>query len=165
MPTLPTRRPRALLIALLLAAGCESDGTTPVGPGPSPLLPIADGNWFLNSVNSSALPAKVSERFIGVTLEEVYVDSAQLVINNFTDSYQQRYWTRVMHSGVEDRREFVYDEGLFSIGSGAYVFNSTVRSRTFTLTTPGLTLVRSAEQMATHNGADVVAGDYARTRP
>lgn len=166
MPTSQLRRLRALpLLLVLLAAACEADGSGPSGPPVTPLLPIGDGTWYLHTANSVALPAKVSERTIGVTIEEVFVDSARLWFDNFSGSYQQRIWIRVNHTGVEDRKDFVFDEGLFSLGSGAYVLNSAVRSRTLTVTTPSATELLTAETMAFHSGADLVAGMYRRTPP
>ncbi len=155
-----------LAVPLLLAViACGDDvGPTPPPPGGT-LISIEDGTWYLQTADGETLPTKISERFIGVTLEEVFLDSAQLTVDSFDGRYAERYWLRVNHTAVEDRREFVYDEGSYAEGSGAFVFNSTVRARTFTITTPSATELLVVEPMLFYPGATSIEGVYRRTRP
>ncbi len=164
MPT-PLVRPLGVALAvLLLASGCgEDDVVAPPPPGGG--FPLTLGTWHMHAVNDTALPARVAVRFVGVTVEESFVDSAQLSVDPFEQTYVQRYWLRVNHTGVLDRQEFVYDEGSFVPSAGGYTFASSTRVRTFSVTVPAVGQVTTTEPMVFFVGATPVTGTYRLSRP
>lgn len=164
MSRLPSRRTAAALLLVSLLAACGDDeGSGPLSPNPP--QPIAEGAWYLHTVDGAALPTQISDRFVGVTQEQIFLDSARLEVDYVTGRYEQRWWTRVLHTGVLDRREFVYDEGTFAETGAYFTFTSTVRTRAFTLTVPTATDVVTTEQFVFFAGATVKTGTYRQTRP
>jgi hypothetical protein len=164
MPRLhPARRLACLTLVLLLVACDEGENGTPLEPPPP--RPIAEGTWYMHAANGQLLPTRISDRFIGVTQEEIFVDSAQLSVDYVTGTYRQRAWTRVNHTGVEDRREFIFDEGTFAQEPSGFTFSSTTRARTVTIAVPDATKLESTETLAFHAGAATLTGTYRQLRP
>ena len=156
------KRHLILFLALAGVASCEvGPSTTPFGlPGT-----LVSGTWYLNTANDSTLPVKISERRVGVTLEQVYLDSAQLTVYGVGGAWDQRYWIRVDHSGIEDRKEVVLDLGTYAPDGAIYVFTSSVRNRVFELNARALFAVTTVEPMVAFAGATPVRGFYRDTRP
>ncbi|MHB1298428.1 MAG: hypothetical protein ACYC0B_07875 [Gemmatimonadaceae bacterium] len=149
----------ALAVAALLAACGDTPAITPP-PGPTPL---PAGTWYLHSANGLELPAEIARRFIGVVDEQTILDSARLVVNG-GGTYEQRYWTRVLHIGVLDRSDVVIDFGSWDESGSANAFTSMARARTFTVSVNSTTQVTSNEPMVFFPGAVNVTGVY-RTTP
>lgn len=162
MPDIKLRTLLPLLALVSTLAAC-ADGpgtiTPPVG------LPISSGTWYMHEANAEALPARISDRFIGVVYEEIFVDSARFEIDAAAGTWEQRFWTRVDLQQVEDRRDFVFDQGTFFTAGSVYTFTSTVRQRAFNVQVAGATQLLTDETMAFHTDAPRVLGLYRTTAP
>lgn len=162
---MPLLRSRRVLFAVILAVGlaaCEDGGgtTTPPTPG-GPLIP---GTWYMHTADGDTLPAKISERIVGVALEATMLDSAQLVVNADL-SYEQRYWIRVLVTGTLDRSDVVLDEGNFASEGLGYRLTSSLRAREFTLVVPSLGNITTSEQMVFFaNNPPITTGTYKLSR-
>ena len=156
------KRQLILILALTAVASCEvGPSTTPFGlPGT-----IVSGTWYMNTANDSTLPVMISERRVGVTLEQVFLDSAQLTVYGVGGAWDQRYWIRVNHSGIEDRKEVVLDIGTYAANGAAYAFTSSVRARVFALTVRSPFALSTVEPMVAFTDSTPVRGFYRGTRP
>jgi len=163
---MPLLRPRSVLFALILTAGigaCEAGGitTTPPTTG-GPLIP---GTWYMHTADGDTLPAKISERIVGVALEATMLDSAQLVVNADL-SYEQRYWIRVLVTGTLDRSDVVLDEGTFGSEGLGFRLTSSLRAREFTFVVPSLGNITTSEQMVFFaNNPPITTGTYKLSHP
>lgn len=163
MPTLRTRA-RLSLIGLVVALAC-GDGTGSSGPPPTP-GPLESGPWYLHTANGDPLPAKISERIVGVALEETFVDSARIDVDLNAGTWEQRYWIRVLVTGVLDRQEVVIDFGDYAIGPGmTYLFTSDVRTRSLVIGSVTSLSFVSTEPMLFYVDAPDVTGLYRTTPP
>lgn len=154
-------RALAVLCLALSVAACDEDtGTTP----PPVDVPLPPGTWFMHSANGLALPAEISRRFVGLVDEQTILDSARFTITGLGD-WEQRYWTRVLHIGVLDRRELVIDEGTWASAGGINTFTSTLRGRTFGITVIDDDEIVSDEPMVFFPNAINVTGVYRTTPP
>jgi hypothetical protein len=162
MPDIKLRTLLPLLaLATTLVACADGAGTTtpPVTP------PLVGGAWFMHIANDTALPARISERFIGAVYEEIFLDSARIVIDDVAGTWEQRYWTRVNLQQVEDRRDFIIDEGTFVLTGATYTLTSTVRNREFSIVVWTPFQFETQERMALHTGAPIVEGLYRNSPP
>lgn len=162
MPDIKLRTLLPLLALATTLAAC-ADGSGVVTPPAA--APISTGTWYMHEANSEALPARISDRFIGVIFEEIFVDSARFEIDATAGTWEQRFWTRVNLQQVEDRRDFVFDQGTFVPAGSVYAFTSTVRARAFNVQVINATHFRTDEPMAFHTGAPSVVGTYRTTAP
>ena len=162
MPDIKLRTLLPLLALATTLAAC-ADGSGVVTPPAA--APISTGTWYRHEANSEALPARISDRFIGVIFEEIFVDSARFEIDATAGTWEQRFWTRVNLQQVEDRRDFVFDQGTFVPAGSVYAFTSTVRARAFNVQVINATHFRTDEPMAFHTGAPSVVGTYRTTAP
>lgn len=132
-------------LILAFAVACDGPGTAapPVIPGPGAVVP---GTWYMHAANGTNLPAVISDRFIGISPEQTFLDSARLLIS--TDgSYKQRYWIRILITGSLDREEVVLDEGFWTSFGDDNRFRSFVRDRTLSVGFPAPGRVRTSEQL------------------
>lgn len=163
---MPLLRSRRALFAVILAVGlaaCEDGSitTTPPTTG-GPLIP---GTWYMHAADGDTLPAKISERIVGVALEATMLDSAQLMVNADL-SYEQRYWIRVLVTGTLDRSDVVLDEGNFAPEGLGYRLTSSLRTREFTFVVPSLGNITSSEQMVFFaNNPPITTGTYKLSHP
>lgn len=157
------RSVRRFAIALGVAAlgACDEEGTT---TPPPVLVPLGDGTYYMHSANGIALPAEISRRFIGVVDEQTMLDSARIEVVS-GGAWRQRYWIRVLHTGVLDRSEVVIDEGTWAVSGNLNLFTSTIRTRTFNVGVDDATRFASDEPMVFYPGAPRVLGIYRTTRP
>lgn len=159
-------RTRQLLLAFLLPAAiaaCGDSGavTTPPVTG-GPLIP---GTWYMHFANGDTLPAKISERVVGVALESTMLDSAQLVINSDL-TYSQRYWMRVLVTGTLDRSDVVIDNGTFGAEALGFRLTSSLRARAFFMEVPSLGSLTTTEQMVFFvNAPPLTTGAYKLSHP
>ena len=148
--------------ALLVLAGCESDGGTAPPTLGGPLIP---GTWYMHSADGEALPAEISVRPTGVAQEKTIIDSARLEIRADL-TYSQRYWARVLLNEVLDRREVIIDEGTFATEHTGFRLSSSLRTRLFTMFVPTLGTLNTSEQMVFYEvDAPITSGVYRLTRP
>ena len=146
-------------------SACDGGGTlAPVPSGTPTNRPLIPATYYMHTADGEALSAEISNRFIGVSPETTILDSARLLVSG-NNTYQQRYWYRVMITGTLDRSELVIDEGSWRAAQVGYVFTSTLRNRTFGVTVPSLGTILSSEQMVFFNGAPLTEGFYRLTRP
>ena len=108
---MPAAKLRTTVVALLLTAAVAACGADVAPLPPAGPQPLPTGTGYMRTANGLALPAKISERFISVTFEEIFLDSAKLEIDGSRTQYVQRYRTRVNHNGLQDRAEFHVDAG------------------------------------------------------
>lgn len=156
-------RPRTFIAALCsILAACDSNGTSTSPPIGGLLSP---GTWYMHQADTLPLPAEISVRTVGVAQERTLLDSAVLVIN--TDlSYEQRYWTRTLVTGVLDRTDAVVDYGTLAGTPGGYTLSSSIRQREFLLTVPVTGQVTTFEQMLFFASDTVITqGTYRPIRP
>lgn len=118
----------------------------------------------MHTANGTNLPAQISDRFIGVSPERTFLDSARILINS-NGQYQQLYWIRVLISGNVDRTEVVLDEGIWTTFGGSNSFRSFLRNRAINVVFPTAARLESTEQMLYWSGAPLVSGVYLLTRP
>jgi hypothetical protein len=119
----------------------------------------------MHAADDDTLPAKISERIVGVALEATMLDSAQLMVNADL-SYEQRYWIRVLVTGTLDRSDVVLDEGTFSPEGLGYRLTSNLRAREFTFVVPSLGNITSSEQMVFFaNNPPITTGTYKLSHP
>lgn len=158
-----TQSRRVLLsFAALGVLGCSDSGAVGI-PAPQPVT-FAPGTWTLVSANGLDLPASISTRSISFVEEEVLLDSARLEIaqNGF---YEQYLYLTVTHDGTVDRTEVVFDRGTWGPPfSATYVFNSTIRTRVFSLVPRG-DQIETAEPVLYFVGAPLVTGRYRLRTP
>lgn len=155
---------RALLTAVFFVGSVSCGGGNSAPSGPPVQLPVSSGTWYLHTANSLALPAAISDRFIGVSPEQTLLDSARLLVNS-NGSYQQILWMRVMINGSLDRAEVVLDEGVWSTFAGQNSFHSTVRQRLINASSPTPDVIATSEQVLFWTGAPLISGVYRRSRP
>ena len=165
-PLMPLLRSRRLLLAVILLAGvaaCSDQGTIIVPPSTGgPLIP---GTWYLHTANGDTLPAKISERIVGVATETTRLDSARLLVNSDL-TYEQRFWIRVFVTGVLDRTEVVTDNGTFGSEGRGFRLTSSLRARDFTMVVPSLGSLTTTEQMLFFvNNPPMTTGAYKLSRP
>lgn len=162
MPAFRSVRTFALALCAFALVACGDDVTPPPPPG-TVLLP--PGDWFMHSANSVSLPgAEIARRLVGVTDEQTLLDSARIEVNA-SGTWQQRYWTRVLHDGELDRAELVIDEGNWTTSGNQNHFVSTLRARTFVIVANSDVRINSSEPMVSFANAPVVAGVYLTIRP
>ncbi len=163
---MPLLRSRRVLFAVILAVGlaaCEDTGI--ITPPPTTGGPLIPGTWYMHSADGDALPAKISERIVGVALEATMLDSAQLMVNADL-SYEQRYWIRVLVTGTLDRSDVVLDEGNFASERLGFRLTSSLRAREFTFVVPSLGNITSSEQMVFFaNNPPITTGTYKLSHP
>jgi len=163
---MPLLRSRSVLFAAVLALGlaaCEAGGVTATPPTTGgPLIP---GTWYMHTADGDALPAKISERIVGVALEATMLDSAQLVVNADL-TYEQRYWIRVLITGNLDRSDVVLDEGVFASEGLGFRLTSSLRAREFTFVVPSLGNITTSEQLVFFaNDPPITTGTYKLSHP
>lgn len=162
MPALPSHR---LLLAVILTAGIAACGDQSVTTPPVIGGPLIPGTWYLQTANGDTLPAKISERIVGVAQEATFLDSARLTINA-DQTYRQRYWTRVLVTGTLDRSEIVIDSGTFAAAGTGYRLTSGYRAREFTIVVPVLGSLTTTEQMVFFaNNPPLTIGSYRLSPP
>ena len=145
------------LVAATLACG---DDTT--APAPIALVRTV---WYLHEADTTALPARIHQRTLGVILEETYVDSAELSLTA-QDTYEQTIYLRIEHNGLPDRSEIVIDRGLLTAEGAGYRLTSTMRTRDFTLRTSATGVLDSEEEMLfLESGRPLTLGRYRLIRP
>ena len=116
---------RYAVIALLASATLGCGEADPAGPPPIPGL-LIPGTWDMDEANNENLPTRISSRLISVVQEEVFLDSAQITIDE-NNAYVRRAWVRVFYAGTLDRSDVVTDEGFISVVSpGVFQFASTM---------------------------------------
>ncbi|MCE9602899.1 MAG: hypothetical protein K8S21_11900 [Gemmatimonadetes bacterium] len=150
----------ALVLALIVGCGDgTSGGVTPPITGS-----LTEGTWYMHQANGTDLPAVISTRFVGVAVEETTLDSARIVIDG-NSGWEQRYYMTITLTGIIDRREVVFDKGIWGDGGPGFTFSSSVRVRSFSasVTTPGV--LSTVEQMLFFTAAPAVSGTYRLTRP
>lgn len=146
--------------ALALVAGCGDE----VAPTPPVDVPLAEGDWFMHRANDLDLPAEVARRFVGVIDEQSVVDSSRVRV--FGDgTWEQRFTVRVLHNGVLDRTDVVFDQGSWSAVGSVTTFTSNLRARSFTMTAVAADQAFSSEPMVFFANATNVAGVYRTTPP
>lgn len=161
--TLPDSR--RLLLAVILTAGIAACGEQSVTTPPVIGGPVIPGTWYLQTANGDTLPAKISERIVGVAQEVTFLDSARLIINADL-TYQQRYWTRVLVTNTLDRADFVLDFGTFTASGSGYRLTSDFRAREFTMVVPSLGNLTTTEQMLFFaNAPPTTTGRYRLSPP
>lgn len=150
--------------ALLVVAVACGDVTAPGVPVLEP-KELTSGTWYMHSADGEDLPAKISERNVGVALEETFVDSARLVVS-VNGVWRQSYWIRVNVSGNLDREELITDEGIWGPPfSAVYGFTSSIRARAFSVTVVSDDEITSSEKLLFYVGASAVTGVYRTARP
>jgi hypothetical protein len=162
MSLLATRNAVLAIALIAMATSCGPDSiATPPATTPGPLIP---SDWYMHEANGSALPTAIADRFIGISPEQTMLDSAILTIRA-DNTYREVYWLRILISGQLDRSDFVADEGTIAVSGTAYLFTSTTRSRSISVTVPSLETVLTVEPMVFFNGAPLTYGTYKLTRP
>lgn len=148
-----------LATACIVITACGDDSPMATLPLPSP---IPGGEWRLQSANDLSLPAKISERSVGVAIEESYLDSAKIFINDTTGTWEQRAWIRVLHMGVEDRRDLMIDMGYYQVNAAGtnFSFSSDIRSRNYDALLLSPALLRTSEPLLFYVGAEPIIGLY-----
>ena len=122
--------------ALLLAFAVACDGTGTAAPPDIPGLgAVRPGTWYMHAANGTILPAVISDRFIGISPEQTFLDSARFLVDP-NGTYQQLYWIRVLVTGTLDREEVVLDQGFWSSFGGDNQFRSLVRPRALSVGFP-----------------------------
>lgn len=162
---MPAAKLRTTVVALLLTAAVAACGADVAPLPPAGPQPLPTGTWYMRTANGLALPAKISERFISVTFEEIFLDSAKLEIDGSGTQYVQRYRTRVNHNGLQDRAESLVDAGTIAQTGNTYTFTSSQQARTFTVTVLSAAQFRTTEPMVFHTDATPVTGIYQATPP
>lgn len=153
---------RVLAIALTFGAlgACEDEGTTT----PPVIPPLGAGNWYMHSANGVDLPAEISRRFIGLVDEQTFLDSSRIEVFS-TGTWEQRYYLRILHTGVLDRADVVSDEGTWAVIGNLNEFTSSLRPRTFEVGVADAFMFASDEPMVFFPGAPNVIGIYRTTKP
>ena len=157
-------RPRPLLIVLACAwfsVGCEAGALSQPPVAPGVLIPA---KWYLHEADTSRVPALISSRFVGVSLEKTFVDSAVIEIKN-DSTYTQRYWIRVLVNDSLDRAELEIDEGDVSATGADFTLTSRLRARTFRFSVISFGAVSTTESFAPYIGAPLNTGRYRLNRP
>jgi hypothetical protein len=156
---------RVAAVGLLLAA-CNSD--TPVAPGPTPAPPVPQpppalqvGTFDLTQADGQTLPAYIAHRTVDGVLEQVYVDSARLVVQD-DGRFEQRIWMRNFRNSAFSHRETWVDAGTWRRNGNAYDFASVSGSRALTVRTATSPVLQVTERMAAWPGAGLVVGVYSR---
>ena len=155
------------LIALGTAlAACSED--TAVGPSPTPATPPpppppAEQVRTIDQKpgEGQALPAYIAHRMVNGQLEQVYVDSARLVVTN-DGRFQQSLWTRTLRDGAFSHRDNWIDAGAWRLAGQTYVFTSNGGSRQLTVRTATQPVINVTETMVGWPQAGVVIGIYSR---
>lgn len=161
----PLQSRRLLLAAILTVGVAACDDKTGVTPPPTTGGPLIPGTWYMHEANADTLPAKISERIVGVALEQTYLDSAQLIVNADL-TYSQRFWTRVLITSTLDRSDVVIDNGTFGSEGQGFRLVSSVRARQFTMVVPALGRITTSEQMVFFvNAPPLTTGSYQLSRP
>jgi len=159
-------RATSLVLAVSLLAGVSAcnPSTEPIAP-PGTGGTLYTGSWYMHEANGDPLPAIISERVVGVAVEKTVLDSSILVLNT-DDTYEQRYWTRVLVTETLDRSDFVIDQGTYAAEGLGYRFTSNFRAREFTMLIPTIGFVETTEQMLYLAGAPrLTLGTYRLSRP
>ncbi len=152
-----TRLTASLLLAVLAACDPASAPLTPpLEPLPPPLTP---GVWHLVQADGQPLPAYVAHRLVGGQLEQVYVDSARIELD------QQGRWTqsifrRVLRDGQLQYREVWFDQGVSTPSAETYTFTSNGGSRVATVNNRTAGRLDVIEPMVVWPGSGLVASRY-----
>jgi len=159
---------RSLVIGATLAA-CNSDSTTaPVDqvPPPPPPPALQVGSWELEYAEGQPLPAYIAHRVVDGVLEQVFVDSARLVVQP-EGRFEQRIWMRTLRGGAHSHRDTWVDAGSWRREGDGYAFASVGGGRTLSVRPSGSpqTVLRVTERMVGWPGAGLVVGTYALRPP
>lgn len=157
------RLARAVAVSILAIAmlACGDSGGATGFPG---VTSISPGVWYMHSADSAPLPAIIGERLVGLAQEQTILDSAQLSVNAL-GRYEQRYWLRILISGALDRSDLIIDQGTWALETNVFVFSSTIRTRTFAVSSSAPGFLASQEQMLFHTAAPITSGTYRLFRP
>lgn len=147
-------------------AACREDPATgpspqPVPPPPPPPPVLQTGTFDLTMAEGQALPAYIAHRLMDGRLEQVWVDSARLVVTT-TGDYEQRIWTRTLRDGVLHVRDTWVDGGSVRLVGQTYIFTSRGGGRQLTVRTALAPVLNVTETMVGWPQAGVVVGVYAR---
>lgn len=157
--------PLFVLGAALAACAEESavgPAPTPPPPPPPPPPPVLQvGTFDLTMAEGQALPAYIAHRLVNNQLEQVYVDSARLVVNAAGD-FEQRIWTRTLRDGTLSHRDTWVDGGGWRLVGQTYVFTSRGGGRQLTVRTATSPVLNVTESMVGWPQAGLVVGVYAR---
>lgn len=154
------RRMIPLFVLGTALAACTE--TSPVGPSPTPPPPALQvGTFDLTRAEGQALPAYIAHRTVSGQLEQVYVDSARLIVTA-DGRFQQSIWTRTLRDGALSHRDNWIDAGAWRLAGQSYVFTSNGGSRQLTVRTATQAVLNVTETMVGWPQAGVVIGLYAR---
>lgn len=157
-------RPLLLVVALLAGISACNPSTEPITP-PGTGGTLYTGTWHMHEADGEPLPAVISERIVGVAVEKTVLDSSILLLNT-DNTYEQRYWTRVLVTETLDRSDFVIDQGTYVAEGLGYRFSSNFRARQFTMVVPAIGFLETTEQMLYLAGTTrLTVGTYRLTRP
>lgn len=154
------------LLPVLLAGAilaCSDDNPAapiPVEPPPPPPPVLTVGTFDLTLAEGQPLPAYIAHRQVGTRLEQVYVDSARLVVTN-DGRFEQRIWSRTLHDGAVVFRDTWVDGGEWRLDGGAYAFTSP-SGRIRSVKTSASPVLQLTERMVGWAQAGLVVAVYAR---